>query len=345
MLFNVPLPYKVKGTPKGKRNETDEQYWEYVEIDIPVMTDESAPIAVEWIDAIPEDCTYLRFKDDWLRDQWVPENGVQVMRMKEGEFYLRRPDGMTPDILASKLNPHADFRMFGNHFIYHNSRDAEKPVDQATYRQDKDFSSTLADEVTKLRRAAECFFIVGDEIYELSSEPVIIKATYQTDNNGAKIMPRVIPNHRLSKSAVTYRLDKYAQVVDEINELHEKFSRWDKGMVTMERAPKVYRSEAASFNDLEVNFVNAIRNHVENIGDYIRLKSVDPDEGIATLQLRKALADFDTAGDISVLEEAAGNLVENFPKLVRSYNVIPAYREFANRPVDTLTAGSWRKGR
>jgi hypothetical protein len=343
MLFNVPLPYTVKGTPKGKRTEASDQYWEYVEIDIPVLTDEAAPLAVEWDDSIPEDCTWLRYQDDWLRDQQVPENGIHVMRMKEGEFYLRRPDGLSPDLLASKLNPRADFRIFGEPFIYHSHRDAERPVDQSAFRQDKDFSSTFDDEVAKLRRAAERLFIVGDEIYEPSSEPVVIKVTFQTDNNGARMVPRVVPHHRLPKTAVTFRLDKYAQVVEEINEFSARYR--DKGVVTMDRAPKIYLSEAASFNDLEVNFVNAIRTHVDRFSDHVRLKSVDPDAGMAFLRLRKALAEFDKLGDISVLEEAAGNLVENFPSEVQYFNVLPAYREFSDRPVDTLSAGSWRKRR
>lgn len=343
MLFNVPLPYTVKGTPKGKRTETSDQYWEYVEIDIPVLTEETAPLAVEWDDSIPEDCTWLRYRDDWVKDQQVPENGIQLMRIKEGDFYLRRPDGLTPEGLASKLNPHADFRIFGEPFIYYKHRDAERPVDQAAYRQDKDFSSTFDEEVAKLRRAAEKLFIVGDEIYQPSSEPVVIKVTFQTDDNGAKMVPRVIPHHRLPNTAVTFRLDKYPQVVEEINEFSARYR--DKGVITMERAPKVYLSEAASFNDIEVNFVNSIRTHVERYSDHTRLKTVDPDYGIAFLQLRKALAEFDKLGDISVLEAAAGNLIENFPKSVEHFNVIPAYREFADRPVDTLSAGSWRKGR
>ncbi|MCS4088858.1 hypothetical protein [Rhizobium sp. BK176] len=342
MLFNVPLAYTVKGTPKGKRTETTEQYWEYVEVDIPVLTDEAAPLAVEWDDSIPADCTWHRYRDDWENAQRVPENGIHAMRMKEGEFYLRRTDGLTPDTLASKLNPHADFRIFGENFIHYDNKNAEKPVDQSAYRQDKDFSSTFDEEVSKLRRAAERVFIVGDEIYEPSSEPVVTKVSYQIDGNAVKTIPRIMPNHKLKPTTITYRIDKYAQVVAEINEHNAMYSLRKKDVITMDRAPTVYLESAASFNDLEVNFVNAVRAHIDRFSDHTKVKTVDPDFGIAFLQLRKALAEFEKVGVINALEAAAANLIESFPEEIRHDNLVYAYREFADRPVDTLSSGSWR---
>ncbi|MBY3155417.1 hypothetical protein HFO56_24125 [Rhizobium laguerreae] len=342
MLFKVPLPYKVKGTPKGRKNETDEQFWEYVEVDIQVLTDEAAPIAVTWDDSLPEDCTWLKHKDDWLQAQAVPGNGIQIMRMKEGEFYLRRPDGLTPDVLASRLNPQGDLRIFGESFIEWSHRKAERPVEETPYRQDKEFSSTFDAEVAKLRRAADRFFIVGDEIYEPSSEPVVIKFSYRTDD-GAAVAPRVIPSGKVDKMVVTHRVDKYAQVVAELAELNARFG--DRHRVSMDRAPTVHLAQAVGFNDLEVNLVNAVRTHIEKFSDHERLKTTDPDSGIAFLQLRKAMNEFDKSGDISVLEAAAGNLVENFPEAVRFHHLASSYRAFADRPVDTLSVGSWRKNR
>ncbi|MDW9481117.1 hypothetical protein GOB57_20950 [Sinorhizobium meliloti] len=343
MLFRVPLAYQVKGTPKGRKKATDKQFWEYVEVDIPVLTDEAAPIAVTWDDSYPKASTWLKYEDDWSNAQRVPEDGIQIMRMKEGEFYLRRPDGLTPDELARKLTPEGDLRIFGQNYIEHRYRGAERPLEETPYRQDQPFSSTFDEEVAKLRRAAESLFIVGDHIYEPSSEPVVIKVSFRTDE-GAAIAPRVIPSGKLDARTVTYRIDKYAQVVAELDQFSLKYNN---GLhrVTMARAPTVHLAQAIGFNDLAVNLVNAARTHLERCSDYVRLNQVDPDMGIAFLRLKKALRGYDESGDINGLEAAAANLVENFPDEVRYGNLALCYREYADRPVDTLSVGAWRQQR
>jgi hypothetical protein len=342
MLFNVPVAYKVKGTPKGKRNETNEQFWEYVEVDIPVLTEEAAPVAVTWDDRYPNDLIWMTQKDEWCRDQRIPEDGMQVMRMKDGEFYLRRHDRLTPDTLAEKLTPKGDFRIFDQSFVNHNNQDRERPLDPSTYRQDKPLSCTFDDEVSKARRAAEKLFIVDNEIYELSSEPVVINVSYNT-NDGVGVTPRVIPCDKVKASSAMYRIDKYADVVAELNALTQRFRC--ASPVTMERAPKVYLTQAIGFNDLFVNLVNAARTHVAKQSDHTRLHSVDPDEGIAYLRLKKAVATYDNTGDINELEDAVANIVNNFPDEARYGNLASSYHAYANRPVDTLSVGSWRQTR
>ncbi|MCV9964533.1 hypothetical protein OIU34_21825 [Pararhizobium sp. BT-229] len=342
MLFRVPLAYDVKGIPKGKRNETNEQFWEYIEVDIPLLTDEAAPVAVTWDDRYPAQSMWMKHEDDWRNAQSIPEDGMQVMRMKEGEFYLRRHDALTPELLSEKLTPKGDFRIFGQSFIHYENHDREHPLDMTLYRQDKPFSSTFDDQIAKVRKAAEDFFIVGNDIYQLSSEPVVIKVSYNTENGGG-VAPRVIPSHKVKASAAIYRIDKYAEVVAELDELSRRFR--DAPRVTMERAPKVHLAQAIGFNDLFVNLVNAARTHVEKQSDHTRLNSVDPDSGIAYLRLKKALTTYDNTGDINDLEDAAANIVQNCPEDVRYGNLASSYRAYADRPVDTLTVGAWRQKR
>lgn len=341
MLFRVPLPYKVKGTPKGKRNETDEQFWEYIEVDIPVLTDETAPVAVTWDDSYPSDKMWFKHEDDWRQAQAIPADGQQVMRMKEGEFYLRRPDGLTPDELARKLTPEADFRIFGENFIYHDHRAAERPFDESQYRQDKPITSTFDNDVAKLRRAAESFIIVGDRLYQHSSEPVIIKWSYRTDE-GAAIAPRVIPSGKLDAKTPSFRLDKYQQIAAELDEFALRYNG-GAHRPSMARAPKVYLAESIGYNDLSNNFVNAVRTYLDGYSEHTRLKTTDPDMGIAFLQMKKALRIYDETGDIDGLEQAAGNYVSNYPEEVRYGNIAACYRDYADRPVDTISVGAWRK--
>jgi hypothetical protein len=343
MLFNVPLAYMVTGTPKGRKNETEEQFWEYVEIDIPVLPDDAAPVAVTWDDRYPVESAWLKHQDDWSRDQNVPESGIQVMRMKNGEFYIRRPDELTPERLAAKLNPQADFRIFGEDFIHFRNKGGEKPVDSVEYRQDKPFSSKFEDEVAKLRLAAERFFIIGDDIFERSSEPVAIKVNFQSTGGGGYV-PRIIPSHQISNLDTAYCLDRYAQLVEELDDLAVTYLK-GRYRVTMERAPTIHLAGAIGFNDLSLNFVNSVRTYIEKYNDSVRLANCNPDEGIAFLQLRKALVEYDMSHNINILEESARILVENFPSTVQHFNFIPNFRAYADRPIDTLEVGAWRKGR
>lgn len=89
--------------------------------------------------------------------------------------------------------------------------------------------------------------------------------------------------------------------------------------------------------------MNAVRTYLEGYSEHTRLKSTDPDTGIAFLQLKKALRIYDKSGDIDGLEQAAGNYVSNFPEEVRYGNLAACYSDYADRPVDTISVGTWRK--
>lgn len=340
MLFRLPLVYEVTGTPKGRKNETTESFWEYVEIDIPVIADENAPIAVIWDDRLPETpMEYMRDRDNWHSLQRVPEDGMQMMRFKDGEFYLRRPDRMTPDDLANNLTPKDDIRIFGQDFVPYNIRETEHPAEGTPYRQDKEYSSTFDAKLANLRAAAEKFFIVGDDIFSLSSEPVVIKISYRAEKCVA-VAPRVVPSNRLDVKTPRFRLDKYEEVVDSCNKIVLTFQ--ERELVTLDRAPTIYLDQAINFDDLSANLVNSVRTYIDGYSDNVRLRGVDPDLGIAFLNLKKALIHYDATGDLDLLEKYAGLIVEKFPGEFEYNNVATSFQDYADRQID-ISTGPFRK--
>jgi hypothetical protein len=54
MLFELPFVYKVTGVKRGNRRATTYDVVEMVEVDIAVVDEMDAPVAVEWIASIPE---------------------------------------------------------------------------------------------------------------------------------------------------------------------------------------------------------------------------------------------------------------------------------------------------
>ena len=342
MLFRVPMPYTVTGTPKGKRNETNERYWEYVEVDIAVLDDESAPVAVVWDDRMPEEYPIVNYgeRDTYARLSNVPLDGIQMTRLKDGEHFLRRADRLTPEGLAANLHPKSDNRMFGQDGLNYNQSVEETPVDQASYRQDKPYSSDYDKNAEKLRKNAERYFIVGDDIFERSSEPVVFKYGYRTENERHEdlyaIVPRIVPIARLDPRTQSFRLDRYAEVVDSINEHTSRFRNGPDA--TMDRAPQIFIEDAVAYDDTSENFVNAVRNWIKNYSDRERLVSVNPHFGIAFLQMRLALDHFDLTGDTEAMEEWAATIVEKHPEEIRYCNIAVTYEEYANRPVSAPVA-------
>lgn len=349
MLFKVPVPYTVKGTPKGKRNPVEVRHWEYVEVDVPVMADENAPVSLLWDDSLPSlPIRDLHAREEYEKAARIPEDGINMMRYKDGEHFLRRADRLTPEGLAAKLEaPKKNFSLFKQDHIFHYQPEEESPVDPDSYRQDKDFTSDLGEKINVVREAAERLFIVGDDIFELSSEPVVISVGYHTQDDQYAIVPRIMPVDTVQKRTQSFNIHRYADVVDNINESQATgFRRGpfrDRPEATMERAPEILIPEAFRYDDAAENFVNSVRNFLERESDRTRLISVNPYYGIAYLQLKIALDKYDLTGDTDAMEEWAGVLTEQHPEDVRHCSLPQTWRAFCDRPVeahvDTISSG------
>jgi len=66
MIVEVPITFPVTGRKKGNQRVLDYNVWETIEIDIPVVSTEDAPVAVRWNNRFPEELLV----DEYSRDEW-----------------------------------------------------------------------------------------------------------------------------------------------------------------------------------------------------------------------------------------------------------------------------------
>lgn len=359
MLFRVPLAYTVTGTPKGKLKETRDQFWEYAEVDIPVISDEEAPVAVVWDDTVPEDMRNLFDKDKWesvkrpgqesndpTRTHRTPADGIHMTRLRDGEHFIRTVladdynspvAALTPDRLAAYLTPGPHSRFFGQDNIYSANQGAERPVEATPYRADRPFTSTFTEAHAALSRAASAYMIVDGEIFERSSEPVITVESYLASDDTVVLRPRVLPKHFVYSAVPTHRVDAWADVVRKCEELADSgFRRATSAKLV---PPRVLISEAVNHDEYTENFINAARRYAANgISQHIRLLECNVDFGIAFLRLRKAVDAYGAGGGIEAVESSAHTLVSEHPRDFGHDSLRHALQAYQDRPVEVRAA-------
>ena len=94
MIFEIPFKYSVSGFKEGNKTASTRDIWEIVEIDVPVVDDEEAPIAVEWDERPILPVGYVVDVSFWGP---VPEGGLTHARHFDGSYW--RP------ILACEIAP------------------------------------------------------------------------------------------------------------------------------------------------------------------------------------------------------------------------------------------------
>ena len=350
MLFKVPLTYTVDGVPKGKRNPTKDYFWEIVEIDIPVLNDEVAPVAVVWDDSFPYgESSNFREKDNWDSVVGVPEDGKQMTRLLEGEHYFRRADRMTPKNLAEKLLDTNEYPryIFNQGPIPYKIKDKEHPVSEVAYREDKEFSSTFDEELKKLRDKASEFFIVDDDFFVKNTEPLLIRVAITVEDR-VLLHPRILPKSKIGKSDIPYSLDRFDEVVEKCQERHTllKGKSLLKNEYSFEgRGPQIFIEGVHETDIIDKNLVAAAELIIENLSKYSsNLGQVNPDYGIAILNLRKGISIYHKNGDLAELEKWATILVEDHEKEVRHSNLGYAIKDIDSKPISIETSSMNMRG-
>lgn len=332
MLFNVPLSYQAKGTPKGKRTPTTERCWEYVEIDIPLYGDVDAPVTIEWNDAMPADATYLGQKDDWKIEQQVPKDGIQAMRYHEGCHYLRHADRLTPESFGAQLHPTSTF--FLKDSYAHVNGPEETPASSMAWRQDQEFSTTFDQQLARLRTEAADYFFAGGELYRKASVPVVILKTYNQEKDAVFMTPRIVTKDALEaderRRGVSYR--SVCEFQAALNEC-EDFNGRRRGQAEAFSRPVIHRPDLVDFDHRRTNLVRTVENYIENMSNYTKLKDCNIAYGYAVLDLRRGLAEYHETGNTAELESHAAALVANFEKEVGVGRIAAWIREIDDAPI------------
>lgn len=343
MIFNVPLAYNVKGIPKGKRNEVTNQHWDWVEIDIPVLTDDAAPIAVEWNDTPEFEPSVLMVRDEWSRKSPMPKDGIQIMRIKDGDFYQRSTDDLTVSNLQQKITEGSAHWIFGIPPIYRDNH-APNPFVEDAYRKDKELLNEFATNLAKLRENAAAFFIVGDDIYKRSSEPVIIKTMYRSREKYLDV-PRILPKHKVGETEACYTLDRYDEILSQCVD-HNDFGRTPAQPLSNARAPTIHVSLPKSDSRSE-NLVKALDKFIEGLSKYTTyLSVVDPHFGITVLNIRLALAEYAATANSDNLAAWTETLITDHANETGVDRIKTAFDDFESREiaVDAFSSVSPKSG-
>lgn len=309
MLFKAPMAYDVTYVPKGKRNERKEQFWEYVEIDIPVLSDETAPVAVEWRDGWPvPEIARLHQRDDWAKTFPVPSDGRHVMRLRDGEYFLKSPTSTTPDDLARSLDPENNFLPFGLPFIHRDNRGAERPFSDAESRADRECASEFSNVLASLRERVSSYFIADGHLYERSSEPIVIAASYHAENDLVVTVPRITTLAKIdARRTPFFSIERYQEVLDSCNKPRRLGPAAPK--ISGEGAPRIHCHPERRLDARAERILFAAQGYVDDLHRIDNLRDVDPDYGIRVLGLRKALAEYEEDGDVAAVIDAAERLV------------------------------------
>ncbi|MBY3432595.1 hypothetical protein HFN89_00210 [Rhizobium laguerreae] len=194
MLFELPLVYRVTGVKRGNRRATGYNVVEMVEVDIAVVAEADAPVAVEWIGRVPEALEvksalgyaapgfsavppdgklHTRLIDD---RHLCPVVGIDMAGWTGplvGPAILQktRGVGVWRDIFNLKDLPSGPFRG-----VESLAKKGMVPVADVDETFESVETTTRTQALAALRQAvADCAF-VGDTLYRVCSEPKIIFA-------------------------------------------------------------------------------------------------------------------------------------------------------------------------
>jgi hypothetical protein len=182
MLLRIPYQFEVLGRKRGNRTSGQYEFFETVECDIPELSGDDAPVAVEWPDDFDSAASSRVFsvgeisrRSDTQRRHTRFHGGDHWFGMLESDNIYHAPEGMYPPLTADRFKAgllaptsnrlvplHRGYR----HGKYHLLDDAHEHFDEIRMS-----GRTVAREEA-VRRAGELLIIDGD-IHRKSPAPFI----------------------------------------------------------------------------------------------------------------------------------------------------------------------------
>jgi hypothetical protein len=194
MLFELPLVYKVTGVKRGNRRATTYDVVEMVDVDISVVAETDAPIAVEWNGHVPE-ALKVQSVLGYVAPGFsaVPPDGKLCTRLIDDRhlcpvigidmpgwigpvvdsalLHETRGVGVWRDIFHLKELPNGPFRGIDSL-----AKKGMVPVASVDDTFESVERTTRTQALASLRQAVTDCAFVGDTLYRVCSEPKIIFA-------------------------------------------------------------------------------------------------------------------------------------------------------------------------
>lgn len=175
MIFQVPFTYVVSGKREGNSLNSHAKLWEVAEIEIPSLTGDEAPLAVEWNDESVND-------KDSKDDDWGPvlPDGRQHTRILDGQHwspalqhhvFTHTPSGGAP-VSAS------DFvSVIGSQYClspFHQPRQRGRPAIEPNEGFEFVHTSTRNEVLAEIHKAAARLTVIDGMLYRSVPTPVIV---------------------------------------------------------------------------------------------------------------------------------------------------------------------------
>jgi hypothetical protein len=183
LIINVPFKFQVDGLRKDRQRAAKYEMWEIAEIDIPVISEDDAPVAVTWDDRFPE----LLRPDRYAPAQWGShsadgsahtvyyDNSHWVALNDSSNSWSPGPGSYDPlffDGLARKLAVEGECPVLGSHGY---DAKAKKQVAECNNDVQELFwdvnHSTREHRLRDLLNKASDLIVVGERLYRKCIEP------------------------------------------------------------------------------------------------------------------------------------------------------------------------------
>ncbi|MCS4088475.1 hypothetical protein [Rhizobium sp. BK176] len=189
MLFNVPVVYEMMAVPRGKARAKRFRVREYVEIDVPVVDPQEAPIALEWEGEVHPS---IKHKGVPLRDllpPWPQDGKMHTRLIGEDQFQLLVDGHYGASGRPASADTLADITQ---HWVSSppengNSVSVTLHSEPGTDLFDRISSSGRESAVAELRYNTEWLRLVNGLLYVGTPEPqvMVVKCTFDPDGDGS----------------------------------------------------------------------------------------------------------------------------------------------------------------
>jgi hypothetical protein len=231
MLFRLAQQYVIRGIKKGNRSLRDHYVIETMEMDIPVVSADDAPVAVMWNDAVP--VAFPRGNDTIWRA--YSADGQQHTRWYMGSHWKRCLESdlieshvtravppLTVDALVANIEDQGGNLLTGaSTFRYQPEKrgtEIHDPLGHFSSIEKSDRDTALA----KIEEQSADLMIVDDVVYVRCAEPkvCVIKEREERFNNGPKARQflKVLTSAReIADAQSRYTANQFQLAVDDLH--------------------------------------------------------------------------------------------------------------------------------
>lgn len=322
MKVRIPISFKTKVVPLGKRSPKHETAYEWVDAEIKILTDLDAPIATEWINK-----DGAKKQTRWYEGcHWSPATEREHDRSMTKSYFME-----TLAMGDSYLNP----LPIGSPTVLRNFIDGEmKSFNASDYREIVE--SNRDEIIAKVHEKAGSFILIGDEVWSRGAEPIYSfqRSNYTREGATTTFRPELWKpkTYEERPSAVDlYRADEWDVLIldagkDRIKELQID----ETARIT------IYIPESISYEGEKLSLLDAVQRLIESRKDE-RIGSN------ATYSLRAYcdLLEASTAANetwtdqtIGNLETAADTYIAVLPTEYMSKVLAKGLNRWRNRPIE-----------